>query len=236
MPSPVPLSDLRTRTRELANMEVAAGTSFVPDSELDRRLNQALRGLYDKLVEAHGQGYYEITSPITTIPGVSQYGLPADFYKLSVAVLDDGSNFVPVSPFMPQQRWALQQLGVSNNNSMYLTKYRLQPLRIELLPAPGAAYTLTLHYIPAMTDLVAPGDTFDGVNGWEEWACLTAAIGMLNTEESDPAPLMAERARIDARIQGLVGNRDAGDPDVIQDTRRDWADEYWFWSRTDWMM
>ena len=216
-------------------MEVAAGTSFVEDAELDRRINSALRELYDKLVGAHGQGYYEVSTAIPTVAGTSLYTLPADFYKLSVVTLDDGSNFVPLAPFMPQERWALRQLGVGNNSSMYLTKYRLQPTQIELLPAPGAVYTLTVHYIPAMTDLALPADTFDGVNGWEEWACLTAAIGMLNKEESDPSALMAERARIDARIQGLVGNRDAGDPDVVQDTRRDWADEYWFWSHSDWL-
>ena len=215
-------------------MEVAAGTSFVPDAELDRRINQALRGLYDKLIAAHGQSYYLTESTQPTVAGTSLYNLPADFYKLSSVEVDDGSNFVPLSPFSPQERWRLKQLGVSSNSSMYVTKYRLTPSQIALLPAPNLVYTLTVNYIPTMPALVAPGDTFDAVNGWHEWACLSAAIGMLSKEESDTRALMAERDLVDRRIEQLAGSRDAGNPEVVQDTLNDRVGDLWFWSRSDW--
>ena len=58
MAAPQTLDDMRTRVRELANMETQAASGFVTDDELRRRLNEALKHLYDMLIEARGQEYY----------------------------------------------------------------------------------------------------------------------------------------------------------------------------------
>jgi hypothetical protein len=83
---------------------------------------------------------------------------------------------------------------------------------------------------------VNAGDTFDGVNGWEDWACYGAAVDMLNKEESleQAQALQAQRAVLDSQIDALAGNRDAGMPEVVGDVMRDWLDLGVYGRRNDW--
>jgi hypothetical protein len=227
MAKSVALSALRVRTRELANMEAAVGaTVFVPDDELDRRINRALEALYDKLILARGADYYVTEATFPTVAGTTTYNLASDFYQLLEIIADDGNLYVNVPMWRHQERARLLQLGVSNTSGLHFLRYRLTPTQFELLPTPQSVYTITYRYVPAFVDLADPADTFDGVNGWHEWACLTAATGMLAKEESDPSTLMAERAAIDQRISQLAGARDAGQPEVVQDVASDWGGEY----------
>lgn len=62
-------------------------------------------------------------------------------------------------------------------------------------------------------------DILDGVNGWEEYVTIDAAIKALRKEESDTSILMAEKAAMMKRILDSAPNRDAGQPDFISNTR-----------------
>ncbi len=235
MPATKTLAEMRTSTRELSDME---GSGFVEDAEVDRRLNEALRQLYDKLIKARGEHFYSTSASISTVVGQSLYTFASDFsnidcYMLLRLLVSDGSQTVDVPSFEWSDLAALQSYGSSGGNSFHLWRYKLKPTGLELQPTPQAARTLTLHYIPAMTELANDSDTFDGVNGWERWACLTAAIDLLIKEESDPSGLMAQRAMIESDIINLASSRDQGRPESIQDTQRDHA---WLYPlhRNDW--
>ncbi len=219
------LAQMRTNVRELADME---NTGFVEDAEVDRRLNEALRQLYDKLIKARGEHYYSASASISTVAAQSLYTFASDFsaidcYRLLRVLASDGSQVVDLPSFEWADLAELQSYGSSGGNSYHLWRYKLKPTGIELQPTPQAARTLTLHYIPAMTELTNDSDTFDGVNGWERWACLTAAIDLLIKEESDPSGLMAQRAMLEADIINLASSRDQARPERIQDTAQDHA-------------
>ena len=53
-------------------------------------------------------------------------------------------------------------------------------------------------------------DEFECPYGWWKWAALLVAVDMINKEEGDPAPRLADFAREDARIRGLLAKRDKG--------------------------
>lgn len=225
------LDDMRTRVRELANMETNAAAGFVTDDELRRRLNEALKGLYDILVESRGQEYYVKNATITLLSGINDYDLPGDFYQGASVVASDGSRFCQLRTWEMLELAAMESLSAQTSGSIYSLRYRFKgpdvsgslPNRITIYPTPGAGFTITVWYIPAMVDLVLGLDTFNGVNGWEQWAVLTAAIDILNKEESDTSVLMTERAMIEARIRKLAGNQDAGRASRITDVRGDWG-------------
>ena len=229
MTAPQTLDDMRTRVRELANMETQAASGFVTDAELARRLNEALKGLYDMLVEARGQEYYIKDTTFTLVSGVNDYSLPLDFYEGASVVASNGSWSYQLRTWEMQELAALSSISAQTSGSLWSLRYRYKgPLsaagsnQITIYPTPSDAFTVTVWYIPAMTELVLGTDTFNGVNGWEQWAVLTAAIDVLNKEESDTVALMTERAMVEARIRKLAGNQDAGRASRITDVRGDW--------------
>tara|TARA_B100001778_G_scaffold330227_1_gene332366 strand:+ start:2180 stop:2911 length:732 start_codon:yes stop_codon:yes gene_type:complete len=231
MAAPQTLDDMRTRVRELANMETQAASGFVTDDELRRRLNEALKHLYDMLIEARGQEYYLKQHTFALVSGQNDYNLPADFYEgASVTATNNGYHY-QLRTWEMQELAAMQSLSVQTSGSIYSLRYRfkgpdipagLNNNRITIYPTPSQGFTVNVWYIPAMTELVLGTDTFNGVNGWEQWAVLTAAIDILNKEESDTSALMIERNMVETRIRKLAGNQDAGHASRITDVRGDW--------------
>lgn len=222
----VTLTEMRTRARELADMQTSnQAQAFITDAELTRALNRNIKQLYQKLIAARGDDYY---AKVTTFPsqvGIATYALPTDFMALLMLAVSDGSIVVPVQRFNLKQWADLRYLQNVQSNDLTLYRYRPLASNIEIRPAPATAnHTFTMYYLPAFAELVNGSDTFDGINGWEDWAIYGAAIDMLNKEESyDQAnALMAQRAVLDQQIDQLAGARDAGMPETWGDTARDW--------------
>lgn len=60
---------------------------------------------------------------------------------------------------------------------------------------------------------------FDGINGFDEFIVLDAAINILGKEESDTARLERERAKIENDLRMMAEDRDAAFPGQVQDTQ-----------------
>ena len=187
------LLQLRADVRVRAD---AANSTVDLDGVYDEWINQSAARLYNKLVAARGHAYYQSTYTFTTTAGTTLYALPPDFFELQLAQISVGSAKQAMRPFMLKEasRWSES--------------------------APVAGYTVTLRYTPAPQRMVAPGDTFDGIAGWEEWIVLDAAIKALAKEESDVSVLMAQRADIEREIVGMAPNREAQWPDRVIDVER----------------
>lgn len=238
MPASVTLSDLRTRARELADMQTSnQAAAFVTDAELDRHLNRHLKSLYQKLIIARGDDYYAAVATIAAVAGQATYAVPATFMQLLQVTVSDGTRYVLVPRYNLKEWPNLRYLQQLNSSDLGLYRYRLQGANLDIRPAPTTTgHTFTVHYLPAFQQLVNAGDTFDGVNGWEDWACYGAAVDMLNKEESleQAQALQAQRAVLDSQIDALAGNRDAGMPEVVGDVMRDWLDLGVYGRRNDW--
>jgi hypothetical protein len=215
------LGDMRARAKLAADME---NSSFLTDTEWNDNINDSCKRLYNKLVDVLGQEYYATTDTSTeTVSGTAYYDLPEDFFFLLDLMLDDNSSFVNPETFELKERAILMSHEANGLGSIHSVRYRLSQNRLELRPKPNGAFTVTYTYVPTYVEMTSDTSTFDGVNGWERWVELDAAITALNKEESDPSPLLAKQATIGAEIDRLKGRRDAGRPPRIQDTKRDWA-------------
>jgi hypothetical protein len=60
---------------------------------------------------------------------------------------------------------------------------------------------------------------FDGINGFDEFIVLDAAIAILGKEESDTARLERERAKIENDLRMMAEDRDSAFPGQVQDTQ-----------------
>jgi len=222
MPQPVTLAEMRTAIREIADEEEIQ-QDRISQPELDRRINRALRSLYNKLVRAGGHERYVKEHQIVTVVGVDRYPLPGDFGVHLLGVLgQDGNLWADLATWSHNDLAYLEaSYGTAGADSLRAQRYRIQGQELVLKPTPRKLHTLHLRYVPQFLPLAGDTDSFDGVNGWEEWAYLTVAIGLLSKDEQDPSELRRQLAMIDAEIDSLAGNRDAGQPEVVQDTRQD---------------
>ena len=211
------LSVIRTEAKQRAEME---NSTFVADSEWNGYINRSYAELYDMLVQKFGPEYYITSSTVTTVSGTDSYALAADFYKLlGVDLLVSGTDYVTLSPFMFSERNQFGSVARILRGGAPDYRYRVQGSNLVLRPVPKEARTLKVWYIPAYTTLSQDSDTLDGVNGWEEYVIVDAAMKALSKEESDVSVLMAQKQALIQRIEAAAQNRDAGAPLRMVDVR-----------------
>ena len=176
------LASLRLQAQQRADME---NSTFLSPTEWNVLINASATELYDVLTTVY-EDYFQDSSTFTTSSGVSKYALPSDFYKMLGLDQNTGAS-VPVTctPF----QFAERNRFIDYNS-------------------PGQ--TFEVFYVPACPLLVADSDTFDGVNGWEEYIVIDAALKALIKEESPVGDLGATKLAIKKRIEESAPNRDAG--------------------------
>lgn len=181
------------------------GQGFVSDAEWNEFIGQSYLELYGLVTEAYGNDY-NVQSPNTgytfTTDGVNQFfALPTNFFKLlgvDLQITGSAGNWVSLKPFTFGERNSL-----SNWNSSI----------------PMAGQVIRLFYVPKATLPVLDNDTIEGVNGWEEYVVVDAAIKAMAKEESDVSVLMARKKALIARLNSETQNRDSGEAVRISLTR-----------------
>jgi len=193
-------------------------SKFVTDTEIRRQINLGLADVYDKLVQARGDHYFRVELPATTVALDPLVGLPVTFYKLlGIDVAVGGRNF-QAEPMTWHRRNDFQfQVGWATGAPVF---YEPEGANLRFWPTPGAAHPLTIWYVPYFVDLENEEDLFDGVNGFEEYAVLSAAIWCVNKQDGDPTALLLERNRIEKRIQRMSKTRDQGNATRPRNVRR----------------
>ena len=215
----ITVETLRTRARQRADMN---NRNFVESDEWIQLLDVGYKELYDILV-ARFEDWYTIPVNITIPQGSASYPLPADFYKLRGIDRSSSGNsaaddFFPLSPFTFESRnnkgYLIRRRGYGNT-----VQYRIMQNNLIFSPADQAGGLYRLWYVPRATTLTTSTDTVDGVNGWEEYIVLVAAIKALTKEESDVSVLMAEKQALYQRIEWMAQNRDAGMTERVSDVQ-----------------
>jgi hypothetical protein len=207
----VTLASLITQTRQRADIE---GSQVVTDSELTGYINSSIKELYDILVSTY-EDYYlsETTATVTTGDSIT---LPTDFYKLRGLDYAEGSVYYQVLPFKFNQR-NQQNVELFSATPAVKSRYRVQGSVIKLVPATAAAGTYRVWYIPRATELSLTTDTFDGINGWEEFVIVDAAIKCMVKQELGTQELEKQKRDLIRRIEAMAPNRDADAPACIKD-------------------
>lgn len=193
------LAQLRTRAQSESDN---INQQFVANSEWLDYINASYQELYGLITESFGNDYF-VQSPSSgyqfVTDGVNDhFALPADFYKLlGVDLLVSAPNYwVSLKSFPFSER---NKLGITNT----------------LVPMAGQ--TVRLLYIPRAITLVNDTDTIDGVNGWEEYIVVDAAMKAIDKEESDSSGLAARKQALLARLTSEIENRDASSSGVTAD-------------------
>lgn len=200
----VTLLQLRTRARQLANVE---GNPNITDAELTDLANRHLTEVYDALVDAGPPEYYAATTTVTTVAGTTLYALPADFRTLLevYAIVSSTENRL------------VHPMGNGGRG-----RYR----------SPSTVYSCTVEYVPSAPVLVANGDTFDGVSGWEELICNLMARDVQRKRDQDTSDTIGAIGALQARIATRARSRDRGHPRYTTDLDEQGAAFPWQTSST----
>lgn len=219
------LAQIRTRCLQRADHE---NDNYITTVEANDMINQSLTGLYDMLVAA-SEDYFVSPTPfqISIASGVSAYALATDFYKIrgvDLQLLGNGSgSWITIRRFNFNERnrynyqpipWNV--LGVSQ------IRYHLTGSKIQFIPFPTTQTgVIRIWYVPACPLLVSDSDTYDGVNGWDEWVVADVAQKIKTKEESDTTVLDATLAKLTARVLKMCANRDVDRPPRTVDIAED---------------
>lgn len=164
---------------------------------------------------------------IVTSNGQRSYQLPADFYKLhSLLLMPSGRDITPNCEFIELQQLdprseARLRDGVTLPQGLPYF-FDIDEAGLSLYPMPQGAYGLYLKYVPYAPTLVDPAETFDGINGWEEYASTWAAyrMKMKNDEQPMVQAIVADLNRIKERVKNMAVTRVSGSPERVHDVKQ----------------
>lgn len=241
-PAEMSLGELRLASKQTADR---VDSDFVVTTEWNRMINLAMFELYDILIGVYERYKAQFvfiptngTLSLYPLPnGVSNYlggsfggasGTPAKaFYKIlgmDLNVNTAQSAYVTVNQFNFIDR--NQYVYPNSTSTIYGVnnmRYNIEDNNIMLIPVPAGNQILRMWYHPRLTSLLADTDLTDiGTSGWLRYVIVRAAKYALDKEEgTDTTKLDAELIFLNKRITDMASNRDVGQAETINNTRKD---------------
>lgn len=116
----------------------------------------------------------------------------------------------------------IHQVYVLENGRMRSLK-KISPTEVQTLAAPTGVVTMRLYYIP-YSPVLTTGQSFDGINGWEEHTLMTACCAVKMKKEDDYRLYAARKQELERRIK-TMGNTDFGEPMRVQRKHRRYREQ-----------
>lgn len=214
------LGNLKTeilRQADMENSEFVNPADYATDpdnAELTHMVRGSIKELYDILVKSN-EDYFIDEYVIATVAAQRDYDFPTDFYKfIGLDWIDTSGRVYPLKQYLFREREKYSNRTSGSNQGRNL-RYRVMGSKIRLLPVPSAIMNLTLTYIPTPTLPLDDADTFDFIQGWDDWVKWDCVTKCLIKEESDPAAAMAERQKAQIRLLEMIQNRDSNEPQRV---------------------
>lgn len=100
------------------------------------------------------------------------------------------------------------QRTLSLGNARPRQFFEFERSTVAYAPAADRAYPFIIFYLPVHADLVADSDTFDGMNGWEDWVVFNSVSRLLLRDRDEHLErFQAERQRILQRVIHVARQR-----------------------------
>jgi hypothetical protein len=214
------LAEMRDRVRFLGDFPNSR--KFTP-AIIDREVNNAVEDTWNVLITARPD-YYTLEQLVTSVAGTDSVALAGDFFRLRKVEMRDGARWRPLL------RVELNHAHRFSDTQGRPTHYRLQGTTVKLYRTPDGAYDLRVFYMPCKSTLVADGDTFDGINGFEEHAVVGAVVKLKMREGMPAEEWVGERRRLEQDVRSHADNMDSGQPFYLSGSQRgeladDWGGE-----------
>lgn len=211
------LAQMRDRVRFLGDF---VNSRKFTDAIIDREVNSAVEDTWNVLVSARPD-YYTTEQLPSTVAGADSVALAADFFRLRKVEIADGTRWIHL------KRIELNETHRYSTSQARPTRYRLQGSTLKLYRTPDRAYSLRVFYIPSKANMVADGDIFDGINGFEEHAVVGAVMKLKLREQMPAGEWFSELSRLEKSVRGAANNLDVGQPFYLAGMQRLDGHELW---------
>ncbi len=182
---------LISRMEKLCDIE---GDTHLSSAEKFEIMNSAIAETWD-IICTNGMGEKYVTyANFSTVAGTLAYSLftiASTFYRIHQVYVLEGTRMRPLT--------------------------KLSPTEVQAYTAPTSAVTMRLYYLP-YSPVLTTGQTFDGINGWEEHTLMTACCAVKMKKEDDYRVYAGRKAELERRMKTMA-NTDLGEPMRIQRKR-----------------
>ena len=214
----VTLLDLRTSAKFHADMQ---NSNFILDPEWNFYINQGMTE-YENILNALVEDY-NIKELYFTLPSNSiSFALPADFFDIRGLDINVNLNATPNDlNWRSCRKYEFKERNRNNLYSLYwngnFIEYRVQGNTLHFIPGNHSTLYCRLFYTPVLPKLVLDTDTIDGVNGFDEYIALYAAIRAKDKEETDSSPLMMKQESYRRMILTYADSRNNDQGKTVSD-------------------
>lgn len=203
-----------TRTAAVLKAEVQGvgqleNSTDITGSVLLRFVNDALAETRELLVGAW-EDYYTTSANQVLTPGTDSYALPTDFYKLrKIDLALGGGRFAKLRAHdLSGSQFYGPPTAVAGRY-----RYRMQAGNLVLVPSVTTSDTLTIYYVPLITELVADGDVMTFRVPLEHKLFLQIALFQcLERQELDTSNVERRIASLTQKVIEASADRDASEP------------------------
>lgn len=197
------------------------------DAQITRLINQAIQA-FRRRVSDEGSTHYLVSSSGTLGSAPTS---PYPFYQLDLSALSPAlvrtygidvtfpsGNVVSLDyvPFNERARY-----GSASQGGTPVAWSHFRTDQVAILPAPDQALPYVVWYLPKYTDLASGSDTFDGVEGWEDWVVWEVVCQVIARDQFPQAFATASALRAEAQANvthGATKVTQAGGAHVGQDS------------------
>ena len=202
------LGAVRTAIRRRVDM---VNDQRVTDTEFNEWIVGSLAELHGLLVTADSE--YLVNRTTLTLTGAESYSLPTDFYKSKLVESSFGNGrYKRIERLKMDERDKLTdpfvwypQLPMAG----YPAGYDIVGPSIYFFPE-AATGTVRIWYYPCAPQPSADGDSFDIVNGFDEYIVADVALKVATKLGADVAPWLSIKGRLERRVQETGQERDMG--------------------------
>lgn len=210
------------RTRTLAQMRTdlrwqadqLGATLRHDDASLNRIINQSIQRWREWVSEQGNPLYLTPHAGTFAVGPTAPYAfgtidfslwnpLPVHIYQMEATVNGQILD-VPQLPFEQRNQYqgVYGPIPTGSTQSIPVGFFRYGTT-LGIVPPPQSAYPYVVWYMGLGADLVADGDTFDGVTGWEEWLTWDCLIKIIVRDHDQGAYATAttERDRLQTEFQ-----------------------------------
>lgn len=215
----MPLTETRGNLRAAIRLRADMPSTDNPtDAFINDEINRSGAELYDLLIAAD-EAYNWSEQTFSTVGGTSSYPLDATFYKLKGVDADMGGPApLTLKPYNFEERNIYRFRGVWDPYEK--PRHMIRANSIQFVPPPDQTRQITVYYYPVFARMTNDADTFDGINGWEEYIIADVCVKLATAQESDASVFMAQKMAVKQRIEQMKLDRSYGMPETVVDVER----------------
>lgn len=206
----VSLVTIRTEAYQRCALEY--GTQItIP--EANTYINNSGAELNDLLAQACGEKYVMSEAAFSTVAAKDKYSFAVDcgapdFMALQGLDQQIGGRWLKLKDY----KFAERELYQFPYNASGRFAYRFQGANLVLSPTPTVVVSLKLYYTPTWKVLVADTDTFDMIDGWQEYIVVDFCIKALTKLDQPCEVFMKQKGDMLDRINKMKLMRDTSSP------------------------